>query len=276
MEIDFTARLENHLDLVEEGKKDWKQLLDSFYKPFAKALSLAKKQMRQIKGQGVPAGIACPTCGQPLWIRLGKNGEFLSCSTYPDCKYTSDFSRDEQGKITPSAPLPAVDIKCDQCGAGMVMKKGRYGPFLACSAYPACKNNKAVDAEGRVLETGGAEELDEKCPQCGGKLFIRLSRSGGKFIACSGYPKCRYTRGLPLDAPCPLCGGELTERRSRRRGKVFYSCNNYPTCKFSVWDKPVAQICPDCGGKIMLEKKDRKGQITFVCPNPQCRSAANR
>ncbi len=269
MEVSFTAQLENSLDLVEEGKEDWKKLLQGFYKPFAKSLAKAKTQMRQIKGQGVPAGVDCPTCGQPLNVRLGKHGEFLACSAYPECKYTSDFVRNEQGAIELAPAAPEVDIACEKCGAPMQIKKGRFGPFLACSAYPSCKNNKPLDAEGRPVEVPADQPLDEKCPSCGGELILRSSRTGNQFIACASYPKCRYARGVPLDVPCPACGGELTERRSRR-GKTFYGCNSYPNCNYATWDKPVKGQCPKCGGNLLLEKKSRVGAAKLVCADAAC------
>ena len=270
MEVNFTAQLENSLDQVEEGKEDWKKLLRGFYQPFAQALSKAKTQMRQIKGQGIPAGIDCPQCGKPLSIRLGKHGEFLACSAYPDCKYTSDFERDEQGTVVPSAAAQAPDVKCDKCGEPMIIKKGRYGPFLACSAYPKCKNNRPIDADGNPIEVPASQELDEKCPQCDAPLVLRSSRTGSKFIACSTYPKCRYARSVPLDIQCPQCGGQLSEKRSRQ-GKTFYGCNNYPQCSYATWDKPLKETCPNCGGAIMLEKKNKQGQVSLVCPNPECK-----
>lgn len=269
MEVNFTAQLENSLDLVEEGKEDWKKLLQGFYEPFAKSLALAKTQMRQIKGQGVPSGVACPQCGKELGVRLGKHGEFLACSAYPDCKYTNDFVRNEEGGIELAPAGPELNISCDKCGSPMQVKKGRFGPFLACSAYPKCKNNKPLDADGNPVDVPQDKPLDEKCPQCGSELLLRTAKAGNQFIACSAYPKCRYARGLPLDAPCPQCGGELTERRSRR-GKIFYGCNNYPKCSYASWDKPIKEECAQCGGKVMLEKKNRQGGIKLVCANASC------
>ncbi len=240
MEVDFTAGLERSLDKVEEGDVDWRQLLGEFYGPFARAVEAAKGSMRQIKGKGVKTEVACPQCGQPLLIRLGKHGEFLACSAYPGCKFTSDFTRDDKGGIVLSAPAPDPGVACDKCGAPMQLKNGRYGPFLACSAYPACKNIMNLDRDGRPQGKEEPTLLGEKCPQCGKELLIKPTRSGGKFISCSGYPKCRYSRGLPTGVNCPQCGGELVEKRSRR-GKVFYGCANYPKCDYASWDRPVPE-----------------------------------
>jgi DNA topoisomerase-1 len=270
MEVNFTARLESSLDQVEEGKEDWKKLLRDFYQPFASALKKARTQMRQVKGKGLPAGLDCPQCSRPLNIRLGKNGEFLACSAWPECNYSSDFERDDKGNIALVAGPELPEEVCDKCGSPMMVKKGRFGLFLACSSYPQCRNNRPLDANGQPMESIAPEVLDDKCPQCGEPLLLRMSRSGKKFIACSAYPKCRYASSIPLDVTCPECGGQLTEKRSRR-GKTFYGCNNYPKCKFASWDKPVNQECPSCGGKIMLEKKiARQGKTVWLCPNPQC------
>ncbi|MDR1396937.1 MAG: type I DNA topoisomerase [Desulfarculales bacterium] len=270
MEVNFTARLEDSLDQVEEGKEDWKKLLRVFYQPFSAALNKAKIQMRQVKGKGLPAGIDCPHCARPLNIRLGKHGEFLACSAWPECNYTSDFERDDKGAVIPVAGPELPEEKCDKCGAPMIVKKGRFGLFLACSAYPKCRNNIPLDANGQPMEASSWEELKDKCPKCGSALLLRTSRAGNKFIACSAYPKCRYATSPPLDVACPECGGQLTEKRSRR-GKAFYGCNNYPECKFASWDKPVDHICPACGGKIMLEKVTRQGKSSLLCPNSECK-----
>ena len=268
MEVDFTAGLEEALDKVEEGTQDWRQLLRDFYGPFSHALKAARTNMRQIKGKGLATDVKCPDCGKPLMIRLGKNGEFLACSGYPDCKFTSDFTRDEKGRIQLAAPPPDPGVKCDKCGAPMQVKSGPYGPFLACSAYPKCKNIMGLDAEGNPVAKPEPELLGEKCPKCGGELVIKPTRSGGKFISCSNYPKCRYSRGLPVGVACPKCGGDIVEKRSRR-GKPFYGCDNFPRCDFAVWDKPVAEPCPECGHPFLVEKKTRQGTV-IACPEKGC------
>ena len=212
MEVDFTAGLEKSLDQVEEGREDWRQLLKEFYGPFSKALKTAKTEMRQIKGKGLPTDIKCPQCGQPMTIRMGKHGDFLACTAYPECKSTSDFTLDEKGKIVMAAPAVDPDVQCSQCGAPMTVKNGPYGPFLACTAYPKCKHVMELDSEGRPREKEPPQALGEKCPKCEGELLLKNTRNGGKFIACSNYPKCRYSRGLPVGVACPQCGGDLVEK----------------------------------------------------------------
>ncbi len=268
MDVGFTAGLEESLDQVEEGGRDWRELLSEFYGPFSQALEKAKQDMRQIKGKGLPTDIDCPTCGKKMAIRLGRNGEFLACSGYPECKTTADFTRSAKGEVVLEEPAPDPGIDCDKCGAPMVVKKGRYGPFLACSAYPKCRNIRPLDENGKPAAKAEPELIGEKCPKCGGELVIKPTRAGGRFISCSNYPDCRYSRGVPVGVDCPKCGGALVERRSRR-GKQFYGCDAYPKCDYATWDRPVPEPCPDCGHPFLLHKKYKKGQF-LRCPNKDC------
>ena len=268
MEVGFTAGLEQSLDKVEEGSQDWRLLLKDFYGPFTETLEKARTQMRQIKGKGVETDVKCPNCGNNMNIRLGRNGEFLACSSYPECKTTSDFTRDEKGNIVPVEAAPDPGVDCDKCGSPMTVKNGRYGPFLACSAYPKCKNIMALDEEGNPVKKAEPEALGEKCPKCGGELVIKPTRAGGRFISCSNYPKCNYSRGLPTGVKCPECGGDLVEKRSRR-GKPFYGCDNFPKCEYASWDKPLDEKCPECGHPFLVEKKTKKG-TTIRCPQKEC------
>ena len=254
MEVDFTAGLERSLDKVEEGDTDWRHLLGDFYGPFSRALEEAKSGMRQIKGKGVETDVDCPECGKKMSIRLGKHGEFLACTGYPECKATTDFTRDEKGNIIPTQPEDP-GINCDKCGAPMQVKSGRFGPFLACSSYPECKNIVGLDADGKPVEKKESELLGEKCPQCGKELLIKPTRAGGKFISCEGYPKCRYSRGLPVGVKCPKCGSDLVEKKSRR-GKTFYGCDAFPKCDYALWDMPVEESCPDLRLKALGPQKN--------------------
>jgi DNA topoisomerase-1 len=243
MEVDFTAGLERSLDQVEEGKQDWKSLLKDFYGPFSIALKDAKTTMRQIKGKGVETDIDCPTCGKKMTIRLGRHGQFLACSGYPECKTTSDFTRDEKGGIVLAAPPEDPGIDCTKCGAPMQIKNGPYGPFLACSAYPACTNIMEIDKDGNPVEKKPPKKYGEQCPKCGGDLLIKPTRAGGEFISCSNYPKCRFSKGLPTGIKCPKCGSDLVQKHSRR-GKAFFGCDAFPKCDYAIWDKPIDRPLP--------------------------------
>ncbi len=163
--------------------------------------------------------------------------------------------RDEIKKET----TKAAGIKCDKCGAEMVEKWGSHGKFLACSAYPDCKNTKPIEGDENNKPIG------EKCPECGSDLVAKNGRFG-KFIACSNYPKCKFTKSFSTGVKCPEenCDGEIVERRSRR-GKVFYSCSNYPDCKFAAWNKPVPKTCPQCGNSFMVEKHSKAKGSYLAC-----------
>ncbi len=221
MSVDFTARMEARLDLIAEGKEAWLELMNAFHGPFEESLAAAAKNMESVK-TGLKADLPCPTCGKELIIKFGKAGTFLACSGYPGCQFTSNFTRDENGKVT------------------------------------------IAEREKPLFEKVG------ECPACGKDLLLKTSRAGGRFIACSGYPDCKYTQSMGTGVPCPEdgCPGEIVERTSQR-GKIFYSCNRYPDCKYALWDYPVNTPCPKCNGKIMTVKKGRDGK-KLLCPNKSC------
>lgn len=151
------------------------------------------------------------------------------------------------------------EIKCDKCGAPMIIKWGKYGKYLACSAFPNCRNTKPLLDNSEVL----IDKLDEKCPRCGGELILKIGKFG-KFYACSNYPKCKFTKPYSTGLKCPLCGGNILERKSKE-GKTFYGCSNYPKCKFITNYKPVKMKCPDCGAETMFEKPTKSGNVKIIC-----------
>lgn len=201
MNEEFTALMEADLDRVEEGSVDWKELLGNFYEGFSK--SVKEEQTRE---EQVPTDVGCDKCGAAMTVKLGRRGRFLSCSRYPDCDNTKDF-RKENGKIVveekTASQETVVDIECDKCGSVMVVKTGRYGEFLSCSRYPDCKNPKNFTRDeggGIVVRERAAPEIreDVKCDKCGKPMLARKGRRG-KFLGCSGYPKCRNTLNLDED-----------------------------------------------------------------------------
>lgn len=212
LDVGFTAEMERELDLVEEGKVSWTELLRRFYGPFNQRLDDARKQMKSIKALGVDTELKCPQCGAPLVIKYGRTGEFLACSSYPKCKYTSDFVRDKNGNIKIVEKESQNVGICEKCGRPMVIKRGRFGEFLACSGYPECKNTKP-------LTTG------VPCPQpgCTGELVKRRSKRGKIFYSCSRYPECKYAVwDKPVAKTCPLCGWEiLVEVNSKKDGLIL-------------------------------------------------------
>jgi len=156
---------------------------------------------------------------------------------------------------------------CPECGKPLVEKWGRYGKFLACSAYPDCKYTK--DLAG-ARERPPDEPWDERCPTCGKPMVVKHGRFG-KFVACSGYPECKTTKPLPLGIVCPQegCGGQLVERRSKR-GRTFYACANYPRCTYSLWQRPVPEACPTCAAPFLTERVARGGKTTRACVKEGC------
>jgi DNA topoisomerase I len=160
--------------------------------------------------------------------------------------------------------IPTREI-CPQCGETVLIRSGRYGLFLGCSAYPECDytRNIAAETEDESAPTG----TDEKCPTCGSPMVIRKGRTG-PFLSCSRYPECKTASPIPTGLKCPKCGsGDLIQRRTKK-GKTFYACNRYPDCDYTAWNKPVNQPCPnpDCGSPIMERASSRKGEVVLVCP----------
>ena len=273
-EVAYTARMEEELDEVEEGKLSWTDALDDFYKKFKKDLRLAERDMVDVKGEGIPTDVKCEKCGKPMVIRLGRNGQFLACTGYPDCDGTSDLPPELAAQYASGAP-PAPEVpaqNCEKCGKPMTVKRGRFGYFLACTGYPECRNTKRIVMKEGNATAVGDTPLEEKCPECDNHLVIKHGRYG-QFTACSNYPQCKYVKRETLGIPCAEkgCTGEIVVRRTRR-GKTFYGCSRYPDCKFTAWDKPVAEPCPICGSPILLEKINRKtGETVRSCPNESCK-----
>jgi DNA topoisomerase-1 len=213
VDFQFTANMENDLDKIAEGEISWQPVIKDFYEPFHKNL---EEKYNKIKKEDI-------------------------------------------------MPEETTDVKCDKCGAPMIVKTGRYGKFLACSAFPDCKNIKSMPADGedqaeKDKEFAKLEEKykDEICDKCGEKMILKNGRFG-PFLACSGYPNCKSIRSIEENTnstgiKCPKCGkGEIVQKRSKRG--VFYACNQYPDCKNAYWGKPNGEKCPDCEA-LLIETKD--------------------
>jgi DNA topoisomerase-1 len=275
-DLAYTARMEEELDEVEEGKLSWTDALEEFYKKFKKNLRLAERDMEDIKGEGIATEVKCEKCAKPMKIRLGRNGQFLACTGYPDCDGTRDLTAEEAKKYGISAavgpPAPEVaEQSCEKCGKPMAVKRGRFGYFLACTGYPECRNTKKIVMKEGTATAVGDVPLEEKCPDCGNNLVRKHGRYG-EFIACSNYPTCKFVKRQTIGIHCPEkdCTGELIVRRTKR-GKTFYGCSRYPECKFTAWDKPVAEPCPSCGSPLLLEKLSKKSGPIRYCPNEACK-----
>ncbi|MEK6537845.1 MAG: type I DNA topoisomerase [Nitrospirota bacterium] len=210
IDVMFTAKMEDELDEIEEGRYEWRQAVGDFYKPFDQHLEKARKEMRNVKAEETPTDIKCEKCGNTMVIKWGKLGYFLACSAYPECKNTMDFKRSEDGAIEAMKEEATGEI-CPQCNSPMIIKSGRYGRFLACSKYPECKTTKPIT-------TGVA------CPQqgCGGELTEKRSKRGRVFYSCTKYPSCTFAMwDKPVNQPCPQCGAPfLAEKTSRGNSKI--------------------------------------------------------
>ncbi len=233
MDVKFTSYMEEELDKIEEAHLDWVHVLREFYGPFKEALDKARTEMERLRAE--PSEYTCKECGKPMVYRLGKNGRFLSCSGYPECKVANNI--DSEGK-----PIDAViaDEPCAVCGQPMILRKSRIGPFLGCKGYPDCNNTLPSDENGVPLKKVRPEDIHEQCPDCGSAMAVKFAR-GRSFLGCSAYPKCKATAQLPpgvyVEKPkpkdagvrCDKCGRPMVIRKSRRG--PFLSCSGFPRCR---------------------------------------------
>ena len=268
-DVQYTARLEEELDEIEEGKEGWTDALAGFYKKFEKDLRYAHKHMENIKRMEKPTDEKCERCGSPLVIKWGKHGSFYACSSYDkedpnSCTFTKENPINLPDLDTADVQETTQEEYCENCGRVMVLKRGRFGQFMACTGYPDCKTTRRLDQGKRVPDI----TLEELCPKCQRNMVIRHGRYG-EFTSCSGYPECKYVKQNFVGVKCPLCtDGELVEKRARK-GNTFYGCGNYPKCKFTSAHKPIAEKCPRCGSEFLVEKYLKSGPV-IACPNKEC------
>jgi DNA topoisomerase-1 len=178
------------------------------------------------------------------------------------------FHRDlvrARGKMPSPKAGTEIGEACPECGQPLLERWGRFGKFIACSAYPECRYTRDLNGEGRAED----EPTGEACPTCGRPMVVKHGRYG-KFVACSGYPECKTTKPVTLGIGCPQpgCTGELVERRSRR-GRTFFGCSAYPACTFVLWQRPVAEPCPKCGAPFLTERAAR-GRVVRTCLKDGC------
>lgn len=225
VDYDFTAQLEDQLDEVSRGEKQWVPLLATFWSPFKHSIDDVAENVQRKDVTQEALDEACPDCGKPLSIRLGKRGRFIGCTTYPECKYT----RNLEGGAEETVPEVVPDRKCPACESELVIKAGRYGKFIGCSQYPKCKHIEPLEKP---------QDMGIECPECkAGTMLQRKSRFGKIFYSCSGYPSCKYaTWNPPLPEPCPQCQWPiLTLKVTKRFG--------------------TEKVCPqkECGYKLKIE-----------------------
>ena len=219
VDYDFTANLEDDLDAVSRGEKDWIPLMHEFWKPFNSAVQEkdASVQRKDVTQEAIDE--KCPECGSPLSIRLGRNGRFIGCTNYPECSYTRNLNDD----VTASDEPETVEGRtCPECESPLVFKTGRYGKFIGCSAYPKCRHIEPLE---KPADTG------VECPQC--------------------------KKGTIL-------------KRKSRNGKIFYSCSGYPKCDYALWNTPIKEACPQCSWPILTVKETKRRGVEKVCPQKEC------
>lgn len=218
VDYDFTANLEDELDAVSRGEKDWIPLMGDFWKPFNTLIQDKEESVQRKDVTQEAIDEKCPECASPLSIRLGRNGRFIGCTNYPTCSYTRNL------------------------------------------------NNDAVAEEPEVVE-------GRTCPKCELPLVIKVGPYG-KFIGCSGYPTCRHIE--PLEKPsdtgveCPQCNKGTILKRKSRNGKIFYSCSEYPKCNYALWNAPVKESCPQCNWPILTVKETKRRGVEKICPQKEC------
>lgn len=220
VDYNFTANLEDSLDEVSRGEKEWIPLLHDFWSPFKGQVDNIAETVKRKDVTQETLDENCPECGKPLSIRLGKRDRFIGCTGYPDCSYTRALK----------------------------------------------ENAEAASHDAEVVE-------GRSCPDCGGDLKIKHGRFG-KFIGCGNYPKCKHIESLnkPQDTgvDCPECHKGKMVKRQSRRGRIFFSCSLYPDCKYAVWNEPINKACPKCAWPMLTVKVTKKRGTEHVCPRQTC------
>ncbi len=214
-DYDYTAKLERDLDSIEEGSEDWLKTLETFYKGFKESLAKALVEMKDLRKNGEETDEVCGECGHPMIIKWGRFGKFLSCSNFPKCRNTRPLNG--EGEPGSAGTPRETEETCEKCGSKMVVKEGRYGPFLACSAYPSCRNTKPISVQVGV-----------HCPKCEkGEVVEKRTKKGRVLYGCDQYPACDFVSWQkPVPESCPECGSPyLVEKTTKKEGTVLVCPN---------------------------------------------------
>lgn len=293
MDVKFTAHMEDELDDVAQAKEEMYRVLDEFYHPFQESLKQAETKMERVRGLPPPEPVDCQECGAPMLLKIGRTGQFLSCSRYPECKATRPLS----GEVSSKQAIE-TEHTCLKCGKPLLLRENRRGPYLACSGYPGCKEIYNLDEQGRPVPREQA--TDYTCPKCGKPMALK-NGPRGPFLGCTGYPKCRSTmpvdeQGKPIEPPkidvkCEKCGGPMGVKQGPRG--AFLGCLNYPKCRST---KPIPdelkeqlaaarpsaaksdvlktvqvdETCDQCGG-AMTVRRGRRGFFLGCANYPKCK-----
>jgi len=219
VDYDFTATLEDDLDEIARGEREWVPLLQTFWKPFKTRIDEKESSVSRQEVTTEAMDEDCPKCGKPLQIRLGRRGRFIGCSGFPDCDYTRNIDDDRES----AEPEVVEGRKCPECKSDLIIRSGRYGKFIGCSSYPDCKYIEPLE---KPEDTG---------------------------------------------VPCPECNKGSMLKRKSRNGKIFYSCSTYPDCSYAVWNQPVKEPCPTCNWPILTIKTTKRRGTEKVCPQKDCK-----
>jgi len=217
VEPSFTASIEDKLDAVARGERNWKPLLNDFWTPFKARVDDTQDNVSRADVLHEEMDEKCPECEKTLMLKMGRYGRFVACSAYPECKYTRPVDGEKS-----EAEVEATEESCEKCGEPMVMRQGRFGKFISCSAYPKCKNTKSLQQ---------SEDTDVPCPKCNKGHFVK---------------------------------------KQSRRGKVFYSCSQYPKCQNALWHMPLNKVCPKCAHPFVVEKVTKRAGTQHVCSVDSC------
>jgi DNA topoisomerase-1 len=284
MDVSFTSHMEEELDEIEEGKRDWRSTLEEFYGQFSRDLAKAKEEMRLDASAGVPEGLTCPECDKPMVLKFSRRGDkFLGCSGFPECKHTMPIRRpDEEEPVE-------TEHACDKCGAPMILRTGRRGrEYLACSAYPKCRNIMGLDKEGKPVKLKPRLTTGLSCPRCGAEMHVE-GEGEAEEMKCG---RCRNRvpllsledamAGSELDeeeggSVCEKCGKPMAVKRGRKG--MFLGCSGYPECKSTIplpkdmlpAPQPTHERCEKCGRPLAV-RWGAYGRFLACSGFPRCRN----
>ncbi len=263
-DVTYTARMEVELDEIEEGKIDWREAMCGVLRTVPERPGTRRTPHDRHQAHGGAHRRNLREVRQAVGDQVGAVRQVYRLHRVSG---VHQHARAAAGSRQRRRRLSEQDAQeyCENCGRPMVLKKGRFGQFFACSGYPDCKTTKQIGGQQKKSDV----PLEEKCPQCGNNLVLKNGRFG-EFTACSKYPKCKYVKQKTIGVPCPNCSeGEVVERRSKK-GKTFFGCNRYPDCDFVAWGKPIQEKCPECGSSYLIEKWLKAGPVA-QCPNGECK-----
>ncbi len=269
-DVKFTARMEGELDTIARGEAEYVEVLKRFYRPFESAL----------RGARVPTGAALPQAGGGAPARVRSSGRVARASDASDGRGATERGAAARGS-TPAGVNPAEGVgSCPSCGAPMRLRAGKFGHYLACTAFPACRATLPANEDGSLRARDGgarapAEPVPgETCDRCSAPMVRRRGKNGD-FLGCSAYPTCNFTRQIALDVACPICKqGHLVQRVGGRYSSTFFGCTRYPECRFTSSLKPVDRACSRCGNTWLVEAWTKDEGTYIECPKCKQRDAA--